>query len=146
MGGISGPLLWGGIWLLENSERLAQDEFRRRVKGEWVHMWRERFDDRVRAEGVAVQDYPLLFMDRGYVIFASRDARAPSFLEIVEVWASRGFVYAPDPNVGGWGKFIRTELRKAAHSRARLFEDSKARIKGEKQQLKKSGRGWLHIE
>lgn len=109
-------------------------------------LWRERFDDRVRAEGVAVRDYPLLFTDRGFVIFASRDAKAASFSEVIEFWASQGYVYAPDPNVGGWGKFIRTDLRKVLHSRAKMFNGGQPKGKTEKQQLKKGGRGWLHIE
>ncbi|MDI6904260.1 MAG: hypothetical protein QMD13_02040 [Candidatus Bathyarchaeia archaeon] len=95
---------------MSSSERVKRDEFLRRLKEEWRLLWRERFDDRVRAEGVAVRDYPLVFMDRGFVIFASRDAKAPSFSEVVEFWASQGCIYAPDPIVGGWGKFIKTEL------------------------------------
>jgi hypothetical protein len=134
---------------MENSDRPKRDEFRRRLKEEWRLLWMERFDDRVRAEGVAVRDYTLLFMDRGSIIFATRDAKAPSFSEILEFWASQGFVYSPDPAVGGWGKFIRTELcahaSKAAHSRAKMFYDGKSKRVCEKQQLKKGGRGWLHI-
>src|SRR5512137_1519971 len=103
-------------------------------------MWTERYDDRVRAEGVVAQDYPLLFMDRGSVIFASRDAKTPVFNEIVAYWASRGSVYCPEPAVGGWGKFVRTEIRKGAHSRARNYDFSSAKVV-EKQQLKKGGRG-----
>jgi hypothetical protein len=63
------------------------------------------------------RDYPLLFMSRGHVIFASRSARAPSFSEILDVWASRGIVCSPDPDVGGWGKFVRTQLSKAVRAR-----------------------------
>lgn len=132
--------------LLEKSDRFRRDEFRQRLKEEWRLLWRERFDDRIRAEGIAVRDYPLLFMDRGFVIFASRDAKAPNFSEVVEFWASQGFVYAPDPAVGGWGKFIRTELRNVLHSRAKMFNRGQPKRKGEEQQLKKGGRGWLHIK
>jgi hypothetical protein len=86
-------------------------------------------------------------MDKGFVIFATRDAKAPSFSEVVEFWASQGCVYAPDPVVGGWGKFIRTELKKVLHSRAERAKGSESKGKGDKQQqLKKGGRGWLHIE
>jgi hypothetical protein len=132
--------------MISVSERVKREEFLRKLKEEWAFLWMERFDDRVRAEGVAVRDYPLLFMDKGFVIFATRDAKAPSFSEVVEFWASQGCVYAPDPTVGGWGKFIKTELRKLGHSRAKKFNDSNPRHKDEKQQLKKGGRGWLHIE
>jgi hypothetical protein len=136
----------GGIGLVENSDRVRRDEFRQRLKEEWRLLWRERFDDRVRAEGVAVRDYLLLFMDRGFVIFASRNAKAPSFSEIVDFWASQGCIYAPDPAVGGWGKFIRTELGKLRHSRAKMFNEGQPKRNGKRQQLKKGGRGWLHKE
>jgi hypothetical protein len=134
----------GGVVSVENSDRVKRDEFRRRLKEEWRLLWKERFDDRVRAEGVAVRDYPLLSTDRGIVIFASRDAKVPSFSEIAEFWASQGCIYAPDPAVGGWGKFIRTELGKLRHSRAKMFNEGQPTRSGEKQQLKKGGRGWLH--
>lgn len=129
---------------MESKDRVARDEFLGELKGEWRLMWSERFDDRVRAEGVVVRDYPLLLVDRGCVIFASRDARTPSFPEIVGYWASKGSVYAPEPASGGWGKFIRTELRKGAHSRADDFVVNGSRVGLRKQQLKKGGRGWLH--
>lgn len=129
---------------VENNIYTKREEFRSKLKEEWKLMWRERFDDRVKAEGIAVQDYPLLFMDRGFVIFASRNNKTPSFSEIVEFWASQGILYAPDPSAGGWGKFIKTEMRKTANSRARSFDRSMLQSKGKKQQLKKGGRGWIH--
>jgi len=115
------------------------------LKEQWELVWKERYDDRMRAEGIVIRDYPLLFMDRGYVIFASRGVKTPVFSEIVEYWASQGRVYSPDPAVGGWGKFIRTELKNAVHSRARSFVVSQSICKKGKQHLKKGGRGWLHI-
>jgi len=131
---------------VENSDRVRRDEFLRRLKEEWRLLWRERFDDRVRAEGIAVRDYLLLFMDRGFVIFASRNAKAPSFSEIVDFWASQGCVYAPDPAVGGWSKFVRTFIIRRSERR-RIVESAKP-LNGscKKQQLKKGGRGWLHKE
>jgi len=139
----------GGIGLVENSESVTRDEFLRRLKEEWGLLWRERFDDRVRAEGVAVRDYPLVSTDRGFVtrglvVFASRDAETPSFSEIVDFWASQGLVYAPDPAVGGWGKFVRNFIIRRSERR-RILESAKP-LNGscKKQQLKKGGRGWLH--
>ena len=129
---------------MESSDNIQQEEFRRKLKEEWALMWRERFDDKIKAEGITVRDYPELFMDRGFVIFASRDAKTPNFHEIVDFWASQGLIYSPDPSVGGWGKFIRTELRKLGHSRARSFDNGMLKGKNGKQQLKKGGRGWLH--
>lgn len=131
---------------MENSSiRAEQDEFRRRLKEEWRLIWWERFDDQVRAEGIAVRDYPLLFMDRGHVVFASRDAKTPVFSEIVKVWVSRGCMYSPDPSDGGWGKFVRAELKKRGKSRAEMYRKSQRRLNGGKGQLKKGGRGWLHV-
>jgi len=98
---------------VESGSRVERDAFRSKLKEEWGLLWTERFDDRVRAEGVSVRDYPLLFMSRGHVIFATRDAKAPSFSQIMEVYASQGLVYSPDPDVGGWGKFVRSELNRA---------------------------------
>lgn len=132
--------------LVGTRDRDKHDVFLKGLKEEWAILWKERFDDKVRAEGISVRDHPLLFVDRGFVIFASRNAMALSFSEIVDFWASQGFVYAPDPSVGGWGKFIRTELSNLIHSRARLVDDSRHKHKDEKQQLKKGGRGWLHIQ
>lgn len=71
---------------MESIDRAKSDEFRRKLKDDWGLLWKERFDDKMKAEGVAVQDYPLLFVDRGHVIFASRDAKTPSFSEVVEFW------------------------------------------------------------
>jgi hypothetical protein len=124
---------------------VKQTAFRQKLKEEWTIMWKERFDDKAKAEGVAVRDYPLLFMDQGFVIFASRDAKTPILSEIVAIWASQGLVYYTDPSVGGWRKFIRTELRKVAHSRADSFQRNIPRDQSVKQQLKKNGRGWLHV-
>jgi hypothetical protein len=140
----------GGIGLVESKSaaeaRAERDEFRRKLKEEWTLVWRERFDDRLKAEGVAVRDYPMLFMDRGVVVFASRDAKPPCFSEIVAAWASQGRLYCPDSSVGGWGKFIRTEMRKVSSSRARAYRESPPKLAGGKVQQKKGGRGWLHLE
>jgi hypothetical protein len=124
--------------------QVQKHEFRRRLKDEWRSLWRERFDDRIRAEGVSVRDYPLLFVDRGVVVFASRGAKSPSYSAIVDFWTSQGLVYSPDPSVGGWGKFVRTEMKNLVHSRVRMFEAARTKAESAKQQLKKGGRGWLH--
>jgi len=129
---------------VQAKSRVERDAFLGKLKEEWGLLWTERFDDKVRAEGVSTRDYPLLFTSRGHVIFASRDAKAPSFSDVVQYWESQGLVYSPEPAVGGWGKFIQTELKRVAHSRARSFVSSQSECKKEKQHLKKGGRGWLH--
>jgi hypothetical protein len=130
--------------IVDENERAERDEFRRRLKEEWKLLWSERFDDRLRAEGVAARDYPLVFTDRGRVIFATREAKAPSLSDIINYWRTQGRVYWPEPNVGGWGRFIRTELKKMFHSRARMFEVDRTKVDRGKRQRKKGGRGWLH--
>jgi hypothetical protein len=126
------------------ASRDERDDFLKRLREEWGLMWRERFDDRVRAEGVSTHDYPDVFAVRGEVIFASRDAKTQSFSDVVASYASQGLVYSPRADVGGWGKFIRTELKRAVHSRARSFIADQPKSRKENQHLKKGGRGWLH--
>ncbi|MCK4474463.1 hypothetical protein KAU30_01365 [Candidatus Bathyarchaeota archaeon] len=124
------------------------EKFRGRLKEEWKSLWRERIDDKLRAEGIANRDYDMLFLDRGTVIFASRDAKIPGFREVLEMWAPQEMPYAvpPDPRVGGWRKFIRTELRKTVESRKRRFDYRERANKRKKQHLRKGGCGWLHVE
>lgn len=124
--------------LKENAEELAK---------QWKNMWRERVDDKLRAEGIANVDYSMLFVERGTVIFAPRNFRMLSFKEILEL---HGIVPAErfvpsNPQVGGWGRFIRTVIvnQKTGRRAKRAALYSKEEKK--KQQLKKGGRGWLHL-
>jgi len=122
-------------------------EFRKRLKEEWKRLWREKFDDKHRGEGVAVKNYPLLFVDRGTVIIATRNYKPPSFSEIVRSWAENfnieipSIIYPPHPSVGGWRKFIKTHFRNRLSKRKAAYEASKPK---KKLQLRKGGRGWLH--
>ena len=115
------------------------------VKVEWRLLWRDRIDDKVRAEGIANRDYSLLFVDRGTVIVATRDFKPLNFKEILRlhgVQDTKRFV-PPPPSVGGWGKFARTVLNR--QKRFRRWKKSAPDRKREKNlQLKKGGRGWLH--
>ncbi|MEM3550316.1 MAG: hypothetical protein QXN87_05335 [Candidatus Bathyarchaeia archaeon] len=127
--------------------RKKSDEFLRSVKEDWKLLWREKYDDKFRGEGVAVRDYPLLFVERGAVIFANRDAKIPILSEILNSWTDEGCIYAPDPRNGGWGKFVRTYLAKS-HKKSTEIEPKNSSKKNPSRgrQLKKGGRGWLHIE
>ena len=122
-------------------------EFRKELKEEWKRLWRERFDDKYRGEGVAVKNYPLLFVDKGTVIVATKKYKPPSFSEIVRNWAENfnvtipSLISPPHPSVGGWRKFIKTHIRKPKSERKALYEAQKPE---KKLQLKKGGRGWLH--
>jgi hypothetical protein len=116
------------------------------LRAEWKRLWRERLDDRVRAEGIAKQDYCPLFVEKGTVIFATRDFKLLSFREILEehgIGDAYRFV-SPAPTVGGWAKFIRSSISRSRPKRGsrrilqRFVEEKKP------QQLKKGGRGWLH--
>jgi hypothetical protein len=54
-------------------------------------------------------------------------------------------VYNPDPSSGGWGKFIKTQLKDKAHSRAKIYKESSRDKEELAQQRPKGGRGWLHV-
>jgi hypothetical protein len=118
------------------------DSFVEEVRGQWRLMWKDRVDDRVRAEGVACQDYDKLFVERGTVVLATRNFKLLTLRGILEqhrvVNADR---FLPgDPHAGGWRKFGR------AHAYKRLQDGSEFKAEGEKpRQMKKGGRGWLHV-
>jgi len=116
------------------------------LKESWRFLWRDRIDDRVRAEGIASEDYELLFVDQGAVIIATRDFKPPNFREILEQHVEdkqHGKVVAPNPTVGGWGKFIRNVIRGQDRFTKR-GRPVPSESKKKRQQLKKGGRGWLH--
>lgn len=111
-------------------------------------MWSERFDDKVRAEGISVDDYSILRVERGTIIHATRDFKALSFKEILEqhMVENPDRFLQPEANVGGWTKFIKKEItsqssRKGKRAASYIAEKNDTRVA---QQLKKSGRGWLH--
>ncbi|MDH5448397.1 MAG: hypothetical protein OEX01_05275 [Candidatus Bathyarchaeota archaeon] len=123
------------------------------LKRQWRLLWRERIDDKVRAEGIADKDFELLFVDRGTVIVATRCYKQLDFREILAEYETPYEVRVKQeeasPSVGGWRKFgreIAAVQRKARKRRRRTWVKDKAR-NGRKQslQLKKGGRGWLHI-
>ena len=117
------------------------------LRAEWKRLWRERHDDRIRAEGIAKEDYCPLFVEKGTVIFATRNFKLLSFKEILEkhgIGDAYRFI-SPAPAVGGWGKFIRSSIspsrpKRRSHRIMQHFVEEK-----KPQQLKKGGRGWLHV-
>jgi hypothetical protein len=115
------------------------------VKAEWKVLWQQRIDDKVRAEGIADQCFPLLAVERGTVIVATRDFKELNLKAILRsnnVLNVEQFV-SPDPSVGGWAKFARTVLNKQTRSHHLGFE-KQPEHRGKNLQLKKGGRGWLH--
>ena len=125
-----------------NEVKVFVDELR----GQWKDLWRNRIDDKVRAEGIAKQDYSGLFVERGTVIMATRDFKPLDFFDIVQEHLSLDAEKAVPPNstIGGWGKFIRNKIREQKNTIRRFVPPKPTHKKG--QQLKKGGRGWLHIK
>ncbi len=127
-------------------ERVEWKEFVDELRTVWKRLWRDRIDDKVRAEGIAREDYSSLFVDRGTVIVATRDFKPLDFVEVLERHKPSEVPNAipPRPAVGGWGKFMRDFVGKQRRftKRGRPVP-SEPKRKGN-QQRKKGGRGWLH--
>jgi len=123
-----------------------QKELVSELKTEWKRLWEERRDDKVRAEGIAVKNYNQLFIDRGTIIHATRDFKALNFKEILEQYEilNPERYIPPDPNVGGWGKFVKNNITNQRTKRTKFAEFAFVEKK-EKQHLKQNGRGWLHF-
>jgi hypothetical protein len=116
------------------------------LRSVWKSLWLDRIDDKVKAEGIASEDYSSLFVDRGTVIVATRDFKPLDFVEILERHKPSEITNAvpPSPRVGGWGRFIRDSIsKKRRHAKNGRTVPSKPERKGN-QQRKKGGRGWLH--
>ena len=139
---VSYPLPVGGDCSVSS---MVEDALVSEVKSQWKRLWKERIDDPVRAEGVASMDFDKLFVERGTVVLATRCFKPVMLQEILEkhrVGDAERHV-PPGKHVGGWRKFARTSLPKYASARQRrgfAFDDVK-----KPQQLRKGGRGWLHI-
>jgi hypothetical protein len=125
---------------------LKQKELVDELKIEWKRLWQERVDDKVRAEGIAVDDYSSLFIDKGTIIHATRDFKALNFKDILEqheILNAERYI-PPDPHVGGWSKFVKDNITKP-QSKNEKFVEYYSDVRREKQPQKKKGRGWLHI-
>lgn len=128
-------------------EAPTREQIVEELKERWRRLWRERIDDKVRAEGIASTDYSKLYVDKGTVIFATRDFKPLSFREILElnnVVDVDRFV-PPTPHVGGWRKFIRTVI--AQRNSKKRIRETRRYLDGKKrrQHLRKGGYGWLHL-
>jgi len=127
----------------------AQKKLIEELKAQWKLLWSERYDDRVRAEGVSVNDYAILDVEKGTIIHATKDFKILTLKQILEkhlVDNPERYIQ-PDVQVGGWNKFIKTEIntKNKRGSRAAAYIANKDRPKkSSKQQSKKGGRGWLH--
>ena len=113
------------------------------VRLEWRLLWQHCIVDKERAESIAREDYPLLFVDRGVVIIATRAVKPLSFREILDAHAIPPM---PPPSVGGWRKFSRTVLNAQQRWRGRPEPEAPAPRPDRRKHLqrKKGGMGWLH--
>lgn len=122
-----------------------------KLKVEWKRLWRERVDDKLKAEGIAINDYYSLFVDKGTIIHATRDFKALNFKDILKQYQidNKERFIQPSPQVGGWNKFVKAKITNQNTQREKseymkkcsntAYESKKAN-----QQSKKGGRGWLH--
>ncbi len=129
-------------------ETNEKKQFIDNFKNEWKSMWRNRVDDKVRAEGIADKDYSLLSVDRGTVIIATRRFKLLDFYELLQQHRLLvgNEIIPPNPSVGGWGKFVRTTLvSQNLTKRGRRIPPEPSK-RSTQLQLKKGGRGWLHFK
>jgi hypothetical protein len=112
---------------------------------QWKTLWRDLVGDKIHAEEIANKDFPLLFVEKGTVVKASRGIRQLSYSETLKQQMQKHGLKTlpPDPKVGGWGKFSRTVIR--AQKKPDKEKQPKIKVKPA-QQPKKGGRGWLHIK
>jgi hypothetical protein len=122
-------------------------EFVDDLRTEWKHLWRNRLDDKVRAEGIAKQNYTKLSVEQGTVIMATRDFKPLDFFDIVHDHLGFDAEKAVPQNatIGGWGKFVKDNIRKQRNMTARTYFPPK-QVPKKGQQQKKGGRGWLHAK
>lgn len=133
------------------SANLQWRDFVKDLKEQWKMLWRNRIDDKVRAEGVAREDNPMLFVDKGTVIVATRKYKPPDFVEILNLHRQErrrvekvGTTIQMWPSSSGWRKFITTVIKSQPRfSLRRRPQPSKGKREGNLQK-KKGGRGWTH--
>ena len=120
----------------------AQKELVETLKVQWKLLWNERFNDKVRAEGVSGKDYEILSIERGTVITATRDYKVLNFKEILEkhlVEHPDRFIQ-PNVNIGGWNRFVKTHINthKSQRNKRPMPEGPNKLI------AVQSKKGWLH--
>jgi hypothetical protein len=126
-------------------DEVDQKDMVEALRAQWKKLWQERVDDKLRAEGMANADYCDLSVEKGTVIHATRDFKVLNFKEILEmhqILNAERYI-PPRPQVGGWNKFIKTNLSNQKPRKTKRADSYQEEPK-EKQQPKKGGRGWLH--
>jgi hypothetical protein len=126
---------------LDNWDRIRA--LKNELQTEWAILWKTKLDDEVVAEGISSQEFDRLFVDRGEILFASRDFKPISLRDIIDrhLGSDVAGKVDPDPLVGGWRKFIRENM--AFKKQAVRRERPRAKFDLSQQQ-RKNGRGWLN--
>jgi hypothetical protein len=130
-------------------KRKADSALVNELKAQWSLLWKESFNDGVKAESISITDYIALYVEKGTVIQATRDFKILDFKEILEqhrIEKPERFLPV-DNSVGGWNKFIKTKITNTNNTRKSLREKrvtAYVPVKPSGKQLKKGGRGWLH--
>ena len=115
------------------------------LKQEWNSLWDEKISDRWKAEDIAKREYAALFVGQGEVISASRDFKWLQFSEILERHekSSGERIRPPDPETGGWGRFIKEHISSHDERKRRRRTETLHEV-SQLPHAKKAGRGWLH--
>ena len=118
-------------------------ELRQMLKADWANLWKTKHEDEIKAEGISVEDFEMLFVDRGEIIHATRDYKPLSLREILEkhVGSEDASRVDIDPNVGGWRKFAKQNFP----ARRRQSKRERPKVKVDlSQHQRKAGKGWLN--
>jgi hypothetical protein len=126
--------------------KVTQRKLVEELRGEWVAMWSTRYDDQIRAEGVSAATYDGLHVERGTIIHATRDYKPLNFKEILQEHnvENPDRYIQPSSVVGGWNKFVKTQILGSKKIKAKALEPQVSASKKPVLQPKKGGRGWLH--
>ena len=124
------------------AQKSHAEKLRIELKKEWIQLWSTKYDDKNKGEGVSTNKHHRLYVDKGQVIYATRDYSQLDFNEILE--KNLGKEYAektsPPPEIGGYRKFA-----KKTFPSKKKPDREKPKIKIDlSQHQRKSGRGWLN--
>lgn len=120
----------------EKTKKLRED-----LNKDWSTLWKTKYHDKRVAEEISRKEFPNLFVKRGEIIHATRDYKPLSFSEILSrhIGSDMASKINPDPEIGGWGKFIKRNFRKNTQSKKRVKPQIKLDLS---QHQRKNGAGW----
>jgi hypothetical protein len=114
---------------------------RLKLKSDWAELWKTKYEDNVKGEGISLKEYDDLFVNRGEIIHATRDFKPLSFREIYEkhVGTEKAERIDVNPYEGGWHKFskINFPAKRTKRERPTYKPDLN-------QHQRKGGAGWLN--